>query len=151
MWTDDEVTQFEAMVWKMNELGVEKPELDEDAQVAVDIVRGLTWQDAAPLGQRLGCVRGMIAYLQSRPMPESKALAKREMGLLDALHALEKLGQELGGPEPEGFAAEMAFAEGRARFEEYLFAVAADFFEHTDWLDEPWPLNRRAGRKGGAR
>ncbi|HUB06045.1 MAG TPA: hypothetical protein VMB50_03545 [Myxococcales bacterium] len=150
MWNDDE-TQFEAMVWHMNELGVEQPELDEDTQVAADILRGLTWQDAEPLGRRLGNVRGMIAYLQSRPMPESRALARQELQMLESLRAVEAVGQELVNREAGDFAAELAFATDRCRFEELLFAASEEFFELVEWLDEPFPMRARAGSKGGAR
>ncbi|MHB8417632.1 MAG: hypothetical protein ACYDCL_06125 [Myxococcales bacterium] len=142
-------TQYEAMVWEMNERGYEDPKLDEEAKVVSDILRGLTWQDTAPIEQRLGNVGGMVAYLKSRQLPASPGLAKQELALVGALLEIEKRGRALRGPEPEGFAAEMAFAEERCRSEELLFVVTADFFELVGWLDEPWPLD--GAPKGGAR
>ena len=131
----------EAMVSKMEELGWQAPVLDEDAAVASDLLPGLTWQEHAPLERRLEVLHGMVEHLRSRPMPDSKAAARRELSLLETIQKLVDWVETLEArEEPDGFAEELAFDEERAHFEDAMFAATEDFFEWLDWLDEPFTV-----------
>ena len=135
-----ELEMHEAIVSKMEELGWQAPVLDEDAVVASDLLPGLTWQEHEPLERRLGNLHGMVEHLRSRPMPDSKAGARRELSLLEAIQKLVLWAEALEAREPDGFSEELAFDEERAHFEDAMFVVTEDFFEWLDSLDEPFPV-----------
>ncbi len=143
----DEMSQFEAMVMKLAQVDQwerardREREIPDDAQVALDLVDGLTWQEHEPLERRLGVAEGMADFLRGRPEPVQPWLAKQERELLEALDRMVAWGEELANrDEPDGFAEEMAFAEERCLFEDAMFAVTEEFFALLDVLDEPWPV-----------
>lgn len=136
---DQELT-YEAMVWRINEAGYRERSLQEleDAAVASDLFRDLTWQERAPLNERLGNVRGMMKYLRSRP----SCFHKAELELLKTLRLLELMAEVLGTFDPDTADAAECHenAEERCLFEAGLFAATQDFFRLVERLDEPWSV-----------
>jgi hypothetical protein len=135
---EQERSAYEEMVSKINETGYHERSLQEieDRQVAADLLGELTWQERAPLEQRVGNVRGMLKYLRGRPGRYLRA----EIQLLKTLRQLEVWGEELGSLKPEcmSMAEELHFAAERCHFEDALFAATTEFFELVEQLDEPW-------------
>jgi hypothetical protein len=133
---------YEEMTIRMEQLGYrDEPLVDEDVQVASDILGFFEWQEEAPIAKRIGNVLGMVDYLHGRPLPEVRWLAKKELKLLETLQRLAEWGEELEHrEEPDGFAQAMAHSEERCTFEDTLFAVTAEFFELLEELDEGWPV-----------
>jgi hypothetical protein len=135
---EQEQSAYEAMAWRINESGYRERSLQEieEAQVAGDLFRDLTWQERAPLKNRLGNVRGMLKYLRSRPSRFHKA----ELELLKTLRLVEMLGETLGMFEPETASAkeELENTNDRCLFEAALYAATVEFFDLVERLDEPW-------------
>jgi hypothetical protein len=130
-------SSYEAMIWRINEAGYRERSLQEiDKEVAGDLFRDLTWQERAPLKERLGNVRGMMKYLRSRPSRFHKA----ELELLKTLRTLEVMGEALGLYDPNDADAVEGHenAEDRCLFEAGLFAATQEFFDLVERLDEPW-------------